>query len=29
VPSLEHGRRFEIVEPLAEPVHLHAVKGAS
>jgi predicted amidohydrolase len=26
VPSLQHGRRFEIVEPLAEPAHLHAVK---
>jgi predicted amidohydrolase len=29
VPSLQHGRRFEIVEPMAEPAHLHAVKGAS
>jgi predicted amidohydrolase len=28
VPSLQHGRRFEIVEPIAEPVHLHVVKGA-
>jgi predicted amidohydrolase len=27
VPSLQHGRRFELVEPLAEPVHLHAVTG--
>ena len=27
IPSLEHGRRFEIVEPLAEPTHLHVVKG--
>ncbi len=26
VPSLYHGRRFELVEPLAEPAHLHAVK---
>ncbi|MGB7037545.1 MAG: carbon-nitrogen hydrolase family protein, partial [Xanthobacteraceae bacterium] len=26
VPSLLHGRRFELVEPLAEPAHLHAVK---
>jgi predicted amidohydrolase len=26
VPSLQHGRRFEIIEPLAEPAHLHAVK---
>lgn len=29
IPSLEHGRRFEIVEPLAEPAHLHVVKGAA
>jgi len=28
VPSLEHGRRFEIVEPMAEPTHLHVVPGA-
>jgi predicted amidohydrolase len=27
IPSLEHGRRFEIIEPLAEPAHLHMVKG--
>jgi deaminated glutathione amidase len=27
IPSLEHGRRFEIVEPMAEPRHLHVVKG--
>jgi predicted amidohydrolase len=26
VPSLHHGRRFELVEPLAEPAYLHAVK---
>jgi predicted amidohydrolase len=25
VPSLQHGRRFDIVEPLAEPAHLHVV----
>jgi predicted amidohydrolase len=25
VPSLQHGRRFEILEPIAEPTHLHAV----
>lgn len=25
VPSLQHGRRFEIVEPMAEPTHLHVV----
>jgi predicted amidohydrolase len=29
VPSLRHGRRFELVEPLAEPTYLHAVRGAS
>jgi predicted amidohydrolase len=28
VPSLEHGRRFEIAEPIAEPAHLHLVRGA-
>jgi predicted amidohydrolase len=28
VPSLNHGRRFELVEPLAEPTHLHAVREA-
>jgi deaminated glutathione amidase len=27
IPSLEHGRRFEIIEPMAEPTHLHVVKG--
>jgi len=27
VPSLQHGRRFEMVEPLAEPTHLRAVRG--
>jgi deaminated glutathione amidase len=26
VPSLLHGRRFELVEPLAEPSYLHAVR---
>jgi predicted amidohydrolase len=25
IPSLQHGRRFEMLEPLAEPTHLHAV----
>jgi predicted amidohydrolase len=25
IPSLQHGRRFEVIEPLAEPAHLHAV----
>lgn len=29
IPSLQHGRRFEVIEPMAEPVHLHVVKGAS
>jgi deaminated glutathione amidase len=28
IPSLGHGRRFELVEPMAEPTHLHAVRGA-
>jgi predicted amidohydrolase len=28
IPSLQHGRRFEIVEPLAEPTHLHVVRRA-
>ena len=27
VPSLQHGRRFEILEPMAEPTHLHVVGG--
>jgi predicted amidohydrolase len=27
LPSLHHGRRFELVEPMAEPTHLHAVRG--
>jgi predicted amidohydrolase len=26
IPSLHHGRRFELVEPMAEPTHLHAVR---
>ena len=26
IPSLEHGRRFEVAEPLAEPAHLRMVK---
>ncbi len=29
VPSLQHGRRFEIVEPMAEPTRLHVVKDVS
>jgi predicted amidohydrolase len=29
IPSLQHGRRFEVVAPAAEPAHLHAVgRGA-
>ena len=27
VPSLQHGRRFELIEPMAEPAHLHAVRA--
>jgi deaminated glutathione amidase len=27
VPSLQHGRRFEVTEPMAEPTHLHLVGG--
>jgi predicted amidohydrolase len=26
IPSLQHGRRFEVIEPLAEPAHLRMVK---
>ncbi len=26
IASLQHGRRFEIVEPMAEPTHLHLVR---
>jgi len=26
IPSLSHGRRFELVEPMAEPTYLHAVR---
>ena len=28
IPSLQHGRRFEVVEPIAEPSHLHVVKSS-
>jgi deaminated glutathione amidase len=28
IPSLSHGRRFELVEPMAEPTYLHAVRGS-
>jgi predicted amidohydrolase len=27
IPSLQHGRRFELIEPAAQPTHLHAVVG--
>jgi predicted amidohydrolase len=27
IPSLQHGRRFELIEPVAEPAHLHAVRS--
>jgi deaminated glutathione amidase len=27
IPSLHNGRRFELVEPMAEPTHLHAVRA--
>ncbi len=27
VPSLQHGRRFDLVEPIAEPAHLRSVRG--
>jgi deaminated glutathione amidase len=26
IPSLGHGRRFELIEPMAEPTYLHAVR---
>jgi predicted amidohydrolase len=29
IPSLQHGRRFEVVAPAAEPMHLHAVGGGA
>ena len=29
MPSLQHGRRFEMIEPMAEPAHLHAVGGTA
>ncbi len=28
IPSLQHGRRFELVEPMAEPTYLHVVRSA-
>ena len=27
IPSLHNGRRFEVIEPMAEPTHLRAVRG--
>jgi deaminated glutathione amidase len=27
IPSLQHGRRFEVIEPMAVPTHLHAVRS--
>jgi predicted amidohydrolase len=27
IPSLQHGRRFEMIEPMTEPAHLHAIRG--
>jgi deaminated glutathione amidase len=27
IPSLHHGRRFELIEPMAEPAYLHAVRS--
>jgi predicted amidohydrolase len=29
IPSLQHGRRFEVVAPAAEPTHLHAVRSGA
>jgi predicted amidohydrolase len=29
IPSLQHGRRFEMAGPLAEPSHLHVVGGGA
>lgn len=29
IPSLQHGRRFEMLEPLAEPTHLRSVGGSA
>src|SRR5476649_939789 len=28
IPSLQHGRRFEVSEPMAEPAYLHVVRSA-
>jgi hypothetical protein len=29
VPSLEHGRRFSVADPMAGPEHLHLVRGSA
>jgi predicted amidohydrolase len=29
IPSLQHGRRFEVIEPLAEPLHLRVIRRPS
>jgi predicted amidohydrolase len=29
IPSLQHGRRFEVLEPMVRPAHLHAVRGTA
>jgi predicted amidohydrolase len=29
IPSLQHGRRFELIGPMAEPAHLHVVRGSA
>jgi predicted amidohydrolase len=29
IPSLQHGRRFEVIAPAAEPTHLHAVRSGA
>jgi predicted amidohydrolase len=29
IPSLQHGRRFEVIEPLAEPVVFETVRGSA
>jgi len=27
IPSLQHGRRFEVIEPMAEPTHLRSIRS--
>ena len=29
IPSLQHGRRFSVVDPKASPEHLHLVRGSA